>query len=464
MYPAVERLNLKSLLEHAHVAVVIHRMDTSIAYANPTALRLLDLTYNTIIGKDAYDPGWFFIDEFDHRLKVEEYPVNVALKTREPLINQVIGRFQPATEEVVWYLVNAYIEPDVETDDPDGGFVVVTFNDISAQRHLFSYRDIIENTHDAVIVTEAEDISEPFGPKIVFVNKAFENLTGFTAAEAMGETPRILQGRGTDPETISRIRSALEERRPIRETVLNYSKQGEPYWLDMSIFPLKNRLEKVTHFAAIERDVTQATYQSDQLAKRNDDLRLLKNKLESLVAAKTKELRQLNYQLEKRAYFDDLTGLPNRRSFMDQAARQFHFARRYKHHLAVGIIDIDHFKKVNDTFGHEAGDRALALVAERIRSHSRGEDVCGRLGGEEFAFVTIVADPTAANRFFERVKDAVADEPVRFDGVDIPLTISVGICVVAPESVIEVSDGLRLADKAMYKAKKAGRNQVVASH
>ncbi|WP_425406188.1 diguanylate cyclase [Hwanghaeella sp.] len=460
-YPAFERLNLQSLLEHAHVAVVIHRMDTSIAYANPTALKLLDLNYNQIIGTDAYDPKWFFIDEFDHRLKVEEYPVNMVLKEGKPLTNHVIGRFDPRTDEVLWYLVNAYMEPGTDVDDPHDGFVVVTFNDISDQRHLFSYRDIIENSRDIVVVTDADTTAAPFGPKIVFVNKAFEDLTGYTAAEAIGETPRMLQGRGTDDETKERIRVGLERHEPIRETILNYSKNGDPYWLDLSIFPLRNKLGKVTHFAAIERDVTQATFQADLLARRNDDLKLLKTKLEEIVEEKTAALRRANYELEKRAYFDELTKLPNRRCFMDQAQRQLAYAKRYGHHVATAILDVDHFKKVNDTHGHDVGDQALVAIAERIRSHGRAEDVFGRMGGEEFAFVTLVRDKDAAQKSFDRLRQSIAGMDPEVEGADLHLTASIGVCVSPPEEEPDISACLKRADQAMYKAKKAGRNRVV---
>lgn len=462
-YPEFGRLNLKSLLEHAHMAVVIHRMDTTIAYANPTALKLLDLSYNQIIGNDAYDPKWFFIDEYDHRLRAEEYPVNLVIAKKEPVTNLVIGRFDPRTEEVLWYLVNAYLEPGTDVDDPDDGFVVVTFNDISEQRHLFSYRDIIENSRDIVVVTDADLAGAPFSPRIVFVNKAFEELTGYSSLDAIGESPRMLQGRGTDAETKKRIREGLEKQIPVRETILNYSKTGDPYWLDMSIFPLRNKLGKVTHFAAIERDVTKRTFQADLLAKRNEDLRLLKRKLEAMVEEKTRDLRRANYELEKRAYFDELTKLPNRRCFMDQAQRQFAYAKRYKHQIATAIVDVDHFKRINDTFGHEAGDKVLTVIADNIRAHGRAEDVFGRMGGEEFAFVSLIRDCQAAEQSFERLRKAIAEANLELGegGQDVHLTASIGVSVKTPEEEAPLSDCLRRADRAMYKAKKAGRNRVV---
>lgn len=456
----IDRINLKSLLKHAHIGVVIHRLDTSIVYANPTALKLLDMSYNQVIGRDAYDPSWYFIDEYQQKIPIDAYPVKQVLNTGMPLINEMIGQYSPTTREVNWFLVNAY--PEVGEEFGDEGFVVVTFNEISARRHLFSYRDVIENTRDVVIVTDAEGIEAPFGPQIVFVNRAFEELTGFSSAEAIGETPRILQGHGTDAACRQRIREALQAHQPIRETILNYSKSGKPYWLDMDIFPLRNQFGKVTHFAAIERDVTDQTYYADQLSKRNEDLRHLKQSLEKLVSDKTKELRDANYTLQRLALYDDLTGIPNRRCFLDQFKKQCAMADRYEKLVAIGMIDLDHFKKINDQYGHDAGDAVLKETAQYFRNFFRAEDSFGRMGGEEFAFAVLVGDAEAAESMCRRLVSRFAELPVTVDGQDISVTMSAGVYVApSPTQEISIDDALRKADTALYEAKKAGRNQAV---
>jgi diguanylate cyclase (GGDEF)-like protein/PAS domain S-box-containing protein len=453
----IERLDLKSLLEHAHIGVVIHRLDISIVYANPTALKLLRMTYEQLIGRDAHDPDWYFIDEYHQRLPIRSYPVNQVLHKRTPLVNEVIGRYTPDTSEVAWFLVNAYFEGDHENSD---GFIVVTFNEISARRHLFSYRDIIENTRDVVIVTDADNIKPPFGPQIVFVNRAFEILTGYTAEEAIGQTPRILQGRGTDPECTARIRNALEKFEPIRETILNYSKQGKPYWLDLDIFPLKNDFGKVSHFAAIERDVTDQIFYSDQLEKRNADLKQLKDSLERLVEERTVELRNSNFNLQRLAHYDELTGIPNRRSFREQAAKHCRVARRYERWIAVAIIDIDHFKDINDRYGHDVGDQVLVETARRFKNFFRVEDVYGRIGGEEFAAVLHTDGPEASAGVCKRLIAAFSDNPVRTDEIEINVTISVGLHVSQPVPDFNLDAAMKEADKQLYGAKRNGRNRL----
>lgn len=115
---------------------------------------------------------------------------------------------------------------------------------------------IIEHANDIVILTRAEPLDEP-GPVITYVNPAFTRLTGYRREEALGQTPRILQGPDTDRATLDRIRAALERAEPVREEVLNYDRDGRSYWLDMQIMPLRDTHGRVTHFAAIERDLTE---------------------------------------------------------------------------------------------------------------------------------------------------------------------------------------------------------------
>jgi len=122
----------------------------------------------------------------------------------------------------------------------------------------------VSHLNDIVMVTEADPIDEP-GPRIVFANEAFERLTGYTSAETLGRSPRFLQGEKTDRRILAEIRQALVQQQPIRRQILNYGKDGAEYWLDMDIVPIFDSEGKCTHFAAIERDITEA--------KRNEEAR-----------------------------------------------------------------------------------------------------------------------------------------------------------------------------------------------
>lgn len=164
-------------------------------------------------------------------------------------------------------------------------------------------------------------------------------------------------------------------------------------------------------------------------------------------------------ELARLATHDGITGLPNHRSFHEHLAREVAGARRHGRPLSLAVIDVDRFKLVNDTFGHPVGDRVLAELARRLRDVARGDDVIARIGGEEFALLmpdTAVEDGLAAA---ERLREAIAGRP--FDGAG-PVTISVGV------SGLDAGAGqdelVGSADRALYEAKRAGRNRSVRWH
>jgi two-component system cell cycle response regulator len=158
------------------------------------------------------------------------------------------------------------------------------------------------------------------------------------------------------------------------------------------------------------------------------------------------------------ATHDPLTGVLNRRAFAENLAHHLSGERRYHHGLAVGICDIDEFKKVNDTHGHAVGDDVLCGLVHRIARNLRGHDVLGRHGGDEFVVLTEHAHDEEAGILYERVRAAVADSPFPTRSGDVSVTISFGVKI---RSSDEGEDQLFAeADTALYGAKNAGRNQV----
>jgi diguanylate cyclase (GGDEF)-like protein len=165
-------------------------------------------------------------------------------------------------------------------------------------------------------------------------------------------------------------------------------------------------------------------------------------------------------QMLDSALRDDLTKAFNKRYFQDRIESEFAYAVR--HNLATALIsfDIDHFKQVNDTHGHPAGDHVLEELAKVVLSTIRVEDVFARVGGEEFSVICRGADLLQGKIVSERIRAAVAAHPVTFNGKVIPLTVSVGVAAVPSASIRNPNDFIAAVDEMLYEAKRAGRNRV----
>jgi len=177
------------------------------------------------------------------------------------------------------------------------------------------------------------------------------------------------------------------------------------------------------------------------------------------LADRNLELERLNRRLEAAALTDVLTGLPNRRFAIEELQRAWAAADRHHHPLACLLIDVDHFKRINDTMGHDAGDAVLQAVASRLRASLRSDEVVCRLGGEEFLVVCRQSSRDCALKCAERLRTAVAARTIEHRGQSLTVTVSVGVAD-RKEDVIDVDDLLKLADLAVYRAKQLGRDRV----
>jgi diguanylate cyclase (GGDEF)-like protein/PAS domain S-box-containing protein len=163
-------------------------------------------------------------------------------------------------------------------------------------------------------------------------------------------------------------------------------------------------------------------------------------------------------ELTRQATTDPITGLPNHRSFHEHLARELAETKRTNRPLSVVLLDLDHFKRVNDTFGHPVGDRIIGEVGRRLDRVKREHEIVARIGGEEFAWLLPETDAEEAYEAAERARRVIADEP--FDEVG-TLTISAGVCDLS--STRDYGDLIEDADKALYAAKRAGRNRTVST-
>jgi PAS domain S-box-containing protein len=249
-------LSYRRLFETAQDGILILDFDSGrICDANPFLVKLLGFPLDEILGKTVADlsPGKDIVSNqaMLEKLKLDRYVryEDLPLETRD-------GR-----RIAVEFVSNVYQAGDKEV-------IQCNIRDITVRRQMEQRLGLLDaciaHLNDIVLVTESEPLDEP-GPRIVFVNQAFERLTGYTSDEVLGRSPRILQGAKTDRRILDEIRAALAQQKPIRRQILNYAKDGSEYWLDVDIVPIHSRTGKCTHFAAIERDITAEKKAESQL-------------------------------------------------------------------------------------------------------------------------------------------------------------------------------------------------------
>ena len=307
---------------------------------------------------------------------------------------------------------------------------------------------IVENANDPVLVTTA-DLEAP-GPSIVYVNRAFTLLTGYEASEVIGATPRVLQGPLTNLAEMQRMRSELESGRPFVGETINYTKTGEPYFMEWSVYALRAKDDQPTFYVAVQRDIS---------ARKRSDLRF--EEQARLLAEANHQLAQANTSLAALSLTDHLTGIFNHRALHQKLHEEVERAARYQTPLGLLLLDVDKFKSYNDAFGHPAGDEALQEIAQLLFNHKRSSDIVARHGGEEFAVLLPQTDQAGAFAVAEALRQTVesASWPRR------AVTISVGVAVChdwngSDTPPKRASDLIRHADEALYRSKENGRNRV----
>ncbi|MDT8856191.1 diguanylate cyclase [Paracoccaceae bacterium Fryx2] len=280
-------------------------------------------------------------------------------------------------------------------------------------------RALVEAVNDAILITTVPE-TDPNGPSIVYANPAFCRIAGYRQDELIGKSPRIMQGPGTDQNALRRIRHALDRRQGCREEVLNYSRDGTPYWLDMHIVPLFDDDGQLQYFGAIQRDVTEARHTVDRL--------------------------------KRLAHEDVLTGLGNRAALHHRLETLWESGAGTDTPIWFLLFDMDGFKAINDTLGHLAGDNILRTFAAHVVSALQPDDFVTRLGGDEFAVILKGYTRRQATDFAEQVIASLSTMPV--SGSD-RIGVSAGMTALWQSDTFETV--FSRADAALYKAKSSGR-------
>jgi len=200
---------------------------------------------------------------------------------------------------------------------------------------------------------------------------------------------------------------------------------------------------------------------NDFLTKPIDELELqARVKVHHTLARTIRELEDSRRLLAEQAITDPLTKLRNRRAFFDDGEKALTLARRYDTYLSTMLLDIDHFKKINDTHGHHTGDEVLVRLARLLRQLTRQVDTVARIGGEEFAILLPDTNRLGAAVLADRIRKRTESDPIHIDGVTINITISIGLASIPTEPVDEFAELLKIADRRLYLAKELGRNRI----
>lgn len=300
----------------------------------------------------------------------------------------------------------------------------------------------LEAAANAIIITNRDGV-------IQWVNPAFTRITGYSAEEAIGQTPRILKSNQHGAAFYEDMWGTLLLGRVWRGEIVNRCKDGRLYTEEQTITPVRNEKGEITHFIAIKQDITARKEAEDSLRRLNENLR-----------AYIIQVEELQGQLREQSIRDPLTGLFNRRYLEETLERELARAGRLSMPVAIVMLDIDHFKEINDAHGHDAGDVVLRLLGDLLDDLVRSEDIACRYGGEEFVVVMPGASAEIGRQRAEEWRLAFAVMHTAYQGVDLHATLSAGVAAY-PAHGKTAGALLRTADRALYKAKEAGRNCVV---
>ena len=292
------------------------------------------------------------------------------------------------------------------------------------QENLLRLRErALHAASNGIIISRCAGKDNP----IEYVNPAFERITGYRAQEVLGRDSRFMGAPGLDQDARTQLREAICERRQANVIFRNLRKDGTLFWNELTITPVHDEAGVVTHYIGVINDVT--------------------------------AVKQRTSHLEHRVNHDPLTGLANRNLLWDRLEQALHVAQRNKTLVATMLVDLNKFKLINDTFGHDAGDVVLTSVAKRMEASVRDSDTVARLSGDEFVLV-LANQPSLRYtlRMLDRLREAL-QVPVAFDSSEIAVGAAIGVSIYPHDGSSPV-DLVKAADIAMYHAKSSGKSDV----
>jgi diguanylate cyclase (GGDEF)-like protein/PAS domain S-box-containing protein len=396
----------------------IYGIDTQgiTTFVNPAASRMLGYRAKELIGRENHALIHHTRSDGSH------YPAS------ECRMQQVLqgGALETVEDEVFWRKDGSSFPVEYSSNPirRHGKVVgaVINFRDISerkrSEKRIRTLSQAIEQSPVSVVMTDTDG-------NIEYINKAFIKATGYEASEVLGLNPRILKSKHTPPSLFRDLWKAITTGNSWQGELQNRKKDGQLFWERAYVAPVVDDAGNTTHYLAVKENITLQKQQEEKI------------------------VHQANY--------DSLTDLPNRFLTLDRLSQIIKEAQRNRHKAAVIFLDLDDFKKINDSISHEVGDKLLVEAAKRLKHTVRIDDTVSRLGGDEFIILLgHLKDENEVQPVAEKLLNCFR-EAFLLDGRELILTASIGIAIY-PNDGKNTADLLRNADTAMYQSKAQGRN------
>ena len=408
-----------AVLDSIAEGVIVCDADGNIESMNPVAEQIFACVEGNVISKNLIE----FLSDTD------QARVRCFIEETRDTVNEELPRF---AEEVQGRRVDGSQFPMEllvsSTRLSSRGVLTCIVRDITAHKQKEEELQLTATafeTHTAILITSVDGT-------ILRVNPAFTQITGYTAEEAVGSNPKMLQSGHHDKAFYDSFWESVRATGRWEGEIWNKRKNGEIYPEWQTITAVKNNAGEVTHYVATFQDIT--------------------------------ERKQAQALIEHHAFYDSLTNLPNRRMMLDRLNQELSSARRHRVYGALLFLDLDHFKTLNDSMGHAVGDSLLQQMAKRLSNHVRAEDTVSRLGGDEFVVLlsnlgaSEKSATTTANNIAKKIHASIS-RPYQLEGHSFSFTSSIGITLF-PFAKDTADDVLKHADAAMYRAKSKGRNAI----
>jgi len=331
------------------------------------------------------------------------------------------NRIQTASGQTKW--VQARAMPERQTDGSVlwSGILTDVTSQRQAQDQLRLAASVFQHTQESILITDAQS-------SIIDVNQAFCRMSGYSRSEVLGQNPRLLASGRQGHEFYAHMWVTIHTQGFWTGELWNRHKNGDFYAVLLHVAVVRNARQRVTHYIGLQSEIT--------------------------------TLKKHHQQMERSAHFDALTGVPNRLLLADRLSQAMAQARRSQGLLALCYLDLDGFKHINDTHGHNAGDAVLVEVVHRIQRSIRGNDTLARVGGDEF--VLLLPGLQHQNEFAQTLDRLLSEISMPICtpelGLQRGVSASIGVSLF-PHLANDAASLMEQADWAMYGAKRAGKNR-----